>query len=112
MARNDQNRRVLPAQEPFWEAQYRRFMRLVGCPETAADLFQDLRLKVLLRTRKHGEPQTPKAFVATVARSVFVDWCRKEQQTKHEFRPDDELLVGEVPDPGPDPHERLEDAAW
>lgn len=113
MAHSTKNRRVLPAQEPLWETHYRRFRRLVRCPETAADLLQELRLRVLEWTRRHGEPKREGAFVAQAARSVFADWCRAKRRSawlsllQGEESPEDE-----VPDPGPDPYERLESSIW
>lgn len=112
MARNNKTRRVLPAQEPLWEAHYRRFLRLVRCPETAADLLQDLRLKVFEWTLKHGDPERLGAFAATVARSVFVDWCRRKLRPAHALVSDDDSLAEEVPDLAPNPHERLDAALW
>ncbi len=112
MARNNKTRRVLPAQEPLWEKHYRRFMRRVGCPETAADLLQNLRLKVLEWTLKQGNPENLEAFAAKAAGSVFFDWCRKKQRSGYALVLDDEAFADELPDPGPDQHARLDAVRW
>lgn len=112
MARNNKPRRVLPAQEPLWEARYRHFLWLVRCPETAADLLQELRLKVFEWTLKYGEPEELGAFAAIAADSVFMDWCRKKLRPGQTLVPDEGSLADELPDPSPDPHERLNAARW
>lgn len=110
MARNAKNRRVLPAQEPLWERHYRRFLRQVRDPEAAADLLQQLRLRVHERITRHGEPEALERFAAVAARSVFVDWLR-EKRRRPETIPQDELAQ-EPADAAVDAHATLEKATW
>jgi|JI10StandDraft_1071094.scaffolds.fasta_scaffold00275_10 RNA polymerase sigma factor (sigma-70 family) len=112
MARNHKNDRVLLIQEPIWETHYRRYVRLVRCLDTAADLLQDLRLKVLEWTLRHGEPKCLRAFVAQAARSVFADWCRAKRRRPTPIPLDDEPLAHELADVNPTPAEQLEAARW
>jgi DNA-directed RNA polymerase specialized sigma24 family protein len=112
MARNNKNaRRVLPKQEPLWEQLYHRFLRKVNCPETAAELLQQLRLQVLKWTQENGEPENPEHFSKVAAHSVFIDWLRSGYRRVDAISLDDDRAL-EASDESPSPEALLADADW
>lgn len=52
--------------------------RKVGCPEQAADLMQDTFIKVMLG-RAEAQIREPRAYLATIANRLTVDFFRRQQ---------------------------------
>lgn len=105
-------RRVLPVQEPLWEAYYRRFTRHCGDPEIAADLLQHLRLKVLHWMQREGSPDSMHALLEVAYANILRDWLRSKMRS-HEVRKngDDDGNVAE-PDIRLGSDERLIREEW
>lgn len=81
MATKEKNRHAGPFQDPFWDGYYRKFLRQAGNPDTAEDLTQELRLKVVVWQANNGQPRSFPALVGASYGSVLTDhwrsWFRK-----------------------------------
>ena len=70
---------------------YKRFLRKTRNPAVAADLYQELWLKVDRYIARHGQPDDERRLVDVAAASVFKDWWRRERRRAMESLPEDEV---------------------
>lgn len=88
MARDDAQR-VLPQQDSFWEAYYRRFVRYTGDHEAAADLLAKLRLNVLRWLQGGGKPNSLEAVIEVSYGNLLADWVRAKARRREVPLPHD-----------------------
>lgn len=106
----------LPPQDPVWKKHYERYQRETGDPDVAADLTQELVLKVLYYQSRVGQSRPVtlhdlEGLLNAAHAQVFVDWLRRKYRTP-QLQPLDDEDGPEPVDPAPGAEDRLGPEEW